>query len=247
MGLIYLPSIVMVGFYFNKRRALATGITVCGSGIGAFVFAPLGESLLDLYAWRGATWILSAMILNCVVFSSLYRPLYTSEIIIKEEISEKLTVVDDEEPPSNVYLVSKDFHESVINISEKETSTIESFNIENDSITTPMSDRVRPHAKVNAPLRTIEHHTNATDQISEHELQIKETSNDSVCKHFCSTFLNELGDFKTNRNPAVLLYGVAHFLLLLGKLTRPIIIIYIEYNNQIHGIKLLHSNVHISM
>jgi len=42
-GLMYLPSIVMVGYYFDKRRALATGIAVCGSGIGSFVFAPLTE------------------------------------------------------------------------------------------------------------------------------------------------------------------------------------------------------------
>ena len=33
-GMMYLPSIVVVGFYFDKKRALATGIAVCGSGIG---------------------------------------------------------------------------------------------------------------------------------------------------------------------------------------------------------------------
>ena len=49
-GLMYLPSIVMVGYYFDKRRALATGIAVCGSGIGSFVFAPLTEvSQVKLY------------------------------------------------------------------------------------------------------------------------------------------------------------------------------------------------------
>lgn len=31
-GLMYLPSIVIVNFYFLRRRALATGIAVCGSG-----------------------------------------------------------------------------------------------------------------------------------------------------------------------------------------------------------------------
>ena len=41
LGLIYLPAIVSVGFYFERRRALATGISVCGSGVGAFVMAPL--------------------------------------------------------------------------------------------------------------------------------------------------------------------------------------------------------------
>ena len=42
-GLVYLPAIVIVGQWFEKRRALASGIAVCGSGIGAFVFAPLSR------------------------------------------------------------------------------------------------------------------------------------------------------------------------------------------------------------
>lgn len=31
-GFIYLPAIVTVGYYFEKKRAFATGIAVCGSG-----------------------------------------------------------------------------------------------------------------------------------------------------------------------------------------------------------------------
>ena len=42
--MIYLPSIISVSYYFEKRRALATGIAVCGAGVGCFVFAPAGES-----------------------------------------------------------------------------------------------------------------------------------------------------------------------------------------------------------
>ena len=42
LGLIYLPAVCAVGYHFEKKRALATGISVCGSGVGTFVFAPLG-------------------------------------------------------------------------------------------------------------------------------------------------------------------------------------------------------------
>lgn len=31
-GMIFLPSIVCVGYYFERRRSIATGIAVCGSG-----------------------------------------------------------------------------------------------------------------------------------------------------------------------------------------------------------------------
>ncbi|XP_060077419.1 monocarboxylate transporter 12-like [Ylistrum balloti] len=76
-GLFYLPSIVIIGEYFDKRIALATGIAVCGAGVGAFVFAPLTEFLLETYNWRGTMWIISAIILNVVVVSATYRPLET--------------------------------------------------------------------------------------------------------------------------------------------------------------------------
>lgn len=41
LGLIYLPSIVCVSFYFDSKRSIATGITVAGSGAGTFALPPL--------------------------------------------------------------------------------------------------------------------------------------------------------------------------------------------------------------
>ncbi|XP_050297027.1 monocarboxylate transporter 3 isoform X2 [Anthonomus grandis grandis] len=74
-GLIYLPAVVCVGYYFETKRSLATGIAVCGSGVGTFAFAPLAEILLEAYGWRGANLILAGLILNCVLFGALMRPL----------------------------------------------------------------------------------------------------------------------------------------------------------------------------
>ncbi|KAG5893830.1 hypothetical protein JTB14_018332 [Gonioctena quinquepunctata] len=74
-GLIYLPAVVCVGYYFETKRSLATGIAVCGSGVGTFAFAPLATILLDNYGWRGANLILAGLILNCVLFGALMRPL----------------------------------------------------------------------------------------------------------------------------------------------------------------------------
>lgn len=53
-GLVYVPAVIAVGFYFEKWRALATGIAVCGSGIGTFLMAPLCTVLIKTYGWRGA-------------------------------------------------------------------------------------------------------------------------------------------------------------------------------------------------
>merc|ERR1719356_2421458 len=64
LGLIYLPAIISVGFYFESRRALATGISVCGSGVGTFLFAPIATLLLDEFGWKGANLIFAGLCLN---------------------------------------------------------------------------------------------------------------------------------------------------------------------------------------
>lgn len=74
-GLIYLPAVVCVGYYFETKRSLATGIAVCGSGFGTFAFAPLATFLLEHFDWKGANLILAGLILNCAVFGAMMRPL----------------------------------------------------------------------------------------------------------------------------------------------------------------------------
>ena len=78
---MYLPAVVMVGYYFDKRRAFATGIAVCGSGIGSFIFAPLGELLISQYGWKGALWIVGGICLNGTVCGALFRPLKKTKTV----------------------------------------------------------------------------------------------------------------------------------------------------------------------
>ena len=75
LGLFYLPNIIAVSYYFSERRALATGIAVCGTGVGCFTFAPLAEFLLDVYDWKNAMLIVAGITLNGCVFGGLLRPL----------------------------------------------------------------------------------------------------------------------------------------------------------------------------
>lgn len=74
-GLIYLPAVVAVGYYFETKRSLATGIAVCGSGFGTFTFAPFANWLLANFDWKNANLILAGLILNCAIFGALMRPL----------------------------------------------------------------------------------------------------------------------------------------------------------------------------
>ena len=58
----------MVGHYFEKRRALATGIVACGTGVGMFVGPTLSVTLVNCYQWQGALWVTSGIVF---VWSSL--------------------------------------------------------------------------------------------------------------------------------------------------------------------------------
>ncbi|XP_071454654.1 monocarboxylate transporter 5 [Hetaerina americana] len=85
-GLIYVPAVITTGFYFEKWRALATGIAVCGSGIGTFLMAPLATFLIDSLGWRGALMIQAGIVLNCAIFGALFRPLKPIPVrVIREE------------------------------------------------------------------------------------------------------------------------------------------------------------------
>ncbi|KAM7381005.1 hypothetical protein PAMA_012036 [Pampus argenteus] len=85
-ALCYTPTIVMVSCYFQRRKALAYGIAMSGSGIGTFVLAPAVQMLIELYSWRGALLILSAFVSNLCVCGALLRP-----ITVLEEDGEEAT------------------------------------------------------------------------------------------------------------------------------------------------------------
>uniref|UniRef100_A0AAG5DW67 Major facilitator superfamily (MFS) profile domain-containing protein n=1 Tax=Anopheles atroparvus TaxID=41427 RepID=A0AAG5DW67_ANOAO len=75
LGLIYLPAIVSVTMYFERLRSLATGIAVCGSGLGTSIFAPLTEALIKRFGWQGALIWIGAIVLICVFLGMMFRPL----------------------------------------------------------------------------------------------------------------------------------------------------------------------------
>ena len=43
LGIIYLPRLDCITQYFTKKRPIVTGLAICGSGIGTFIFAPLTD------------------------------------------------------------------------------------------------------------------------------------------------------------------------------------------------------------
>ncbi|KAH9513081.1 hypothetical protein Btru_035793 [Bulinus truncatus] len=75
----YISSVVIVSFYFERRRSLATGLAVCGTGVGTITFAPLMDYLISEYGMRGLFLIMAGISLNLVVCGMLFRPLKFTE------------------------------------------------------------------------------------------------------------------------------------------------------------------------
>ena len=84
-GLIYLPAVVAVGYYFEKKRALATGISVCGSGVGTFLFAPISTELIKIVDWKFANLVFAGLCLMCGLFGALMRPLELTAAVDEDE------------------------------------------------------------------------------------------------------------------------------------------------------------------
>ncbi|EDS36874.1 monocarboxylate transporter [Culex quinquefasciatus] len=82
---IYVPSVITVGYYFEKWRALATGIALCGSGVGTFVFAPLSSMLIAQFGWRGALLVQAAIILLCALFGCIFRPIQPITVTLTKD------------------------------------------------------------------------------------------------------------------------------------------------------------------
>jgi len=96
LGLIYLPAIISVGFYFESRRALATGISVCGSGVGTFLFAPIANHLISMSTWQTSNLIFGAICLLCILCGAAMRPLQVEvEQAVEEERKDLVMTLPD--------------------------------------------------------------------------------------------------------------------------------------------------------
>ncbi|XP_052069042.1 monocarboxylate transporter 14-like [Mytilus californianus] len=78
-SLANIPSIIIIGRWFDKRRSLVNGLSTAGSGVGTFIFAPLLEFLLRKYGFQGTMLVMSGVMLNMCVCGSLFRSVPKSE------------------------------------------------------------------------------------------------------------------------------------------------------------------------
>ncbi|XP_061420429.1 monocarboxylate transporter 13-like isoform X2 [Lethenteron reissneri] len=80
-GIAYTLTNAEVGRYFDKRRAFAAGIGVCGSG-ASFILAPLFQFLIEQYGWRGSLLLIGGGMLNVCACGAVIRPLYLKSEVV---------------------------------------------------------------------------------------------------------------------------------------------------------------------
>ncbi|BBG02203.1 MULTISPECIES: MFS transporter [Pseudonocardia] len=54
LAFVYVPVVTAIGRWFDRYRAIATGVVVAGVGIGTVVTAPLSEAMVAGFGWRQA-------------------------------------------------------------------------------------------------------------------------------------------------------------------------------------------------
>nr|CDP95419.1 Bm2134, isoform b [Brugia malayi] len=104
-GLMYCPAIVIVSMYFEKKRSMATGIAVCGAGVGTVVFAPISEALIKI-SWRTVFAVYTVIVLMCSLCGATFRSL---TFVAVEDETKKKKVLEEDEKNGFVEMVHQHF------------------------------------------------------------------------------------------------------------------------------------------
>ena len=86
MGLIYAPGCIICSLYFNKKKALATGIASFGSGVGIAIISQAMNVISKSYGWKGCALLLAGICPLCCPLAIMDRIL-SHHVITKTQVS----------------------------------------------------------------------------------------------------------------------------------------------------------------
>ena len=75
LGLMLMPVSVACNLYFEKKRALATGVAKTGFSVGGFVLPFVIYLILEDFDWRGVVWVYGITAFASCVIGSFIKPL----------------------------------------------------------------------------------------------------------------------------------------------------------------------------
>ncbi|XP_070173993.1 monocarboxylate transporter 9-like [Littorina saxatilis] len=74
LGLCYSPTLITIGFYFDKFRGLASGVSVCFAAIGILSGSLVAQFLIEEYTVSGAFLLIGAVSFHYTFFAMFFRP-----------------------------------------------------------------------------------------------------------------------------------------------------------------------------
>ncbi|CAG5119155.1 unnamed protein product [Candidula unifasciata] len=84
VGLIFVPSVSLLSYYFNKRRSLATTISNSGICVASIVSPPVIRAITAEFGMRGTFLILSAIEFHMVAAGLLMRPVSSYRAVSRD-------------------------------------------------------------------------------------------------------------------------------------------------------------------
>ncbi|KAK7090914.1 uncharacterized protein [Littorina saxatilis] len=74
LALTYTPAVLTIGFYFDKLRGLASGLSASAAALGILSGSLIMQILIDQFSVSGAFLIMGALTLHHCFFGMFYRP-----------------------------------------------------------------------------------------------------------------------------------------------------------------------------
>mmetsp|Transcript_17957 Transcript_17957/g.58989 ORF Transcript_17957/g.58989 Transcript_17957/m.58989 type:complete len:453 (-) Transcript_17957:44-1402(-) len=97
-ALTWAPAVIAVNRYFTSKRALCSGLSVAGSGIGTIIFASITSVLIDLIGWRSTLRALAIITgVGNALSASTYFPIRFGQKTETKKPGEQMEVGGDEE------------------------------------------------------------------------------------------------------------------------------------------------------
>ncbi|XP_070556494.1 monocarboxylate transporter 3-like [Ptychodera flava] len=97
--LVTSPSMGVLALFVKRRFVLANALAGTGSGLGTFVFAPLWDTLIDGYGWRGACILFSSINAHLCVCAAIYRPKTKAETKLETTATDSYTNANESDSP----------------------------------------------------------------------------------------------------------------------------------------------------
>lgn len=90
-GMLYTAATISVGYYFERYRALATGIASCGSSFGGLCMSPLFAYITNTKSWDFTMRIQSILMFVSLVGAMTMRPLKpTTKVPLTPDIFDEI-------------------------------------------------------------------------------------------------------------------------------------------------------------